>query len=232
VLTAVMHLAPGNMSGHEVCPKRSPGCSAACLHFAGSPAYMTTKTQARIKRTKLLFADRDLFMNILALEIAEHLAQAEKQNMEPAVRLNGTSDICWEIKRFNLYPEVADLLSKPQGGSHTVIDLFPTTTFYDYTAIPRRTPPENYHLTFSLKEHNMNEAVEALREGINVAAVFSDGLPSHFLALPVINGDDHDFRPADDKGVIVGLKAKGVRARSDSTGFVRDKELHSLLRAA
>jgi hypothetical protein len=56
VLTTVLHLAPGNMSGHEVCPKRSPGCSAACLHFAGDPSRLERKTTARVKRTNLFFA--------------------------------------------------------------------------------------------------------------------------------------------------------------------------------
>src|SRR6187399_3227438 len=35
VLSFPLHLAPADLSGHEVCPKRSPGCSAACLNTAG-----------------------------------------------------------------------------------------------------------------------------------------------------------------------------------------------------
>jgi hypothetical protein len=37
----------------------------------------------------------------------------------------------------------------------------------------------------------------------------------------VIDGDEHDYRPADDKGVIVGLRAKG-KAIKDKSGFVRN----------
>ena len=222
ILTAVLHLAPGDMSGHEVCPKRSPGCSAACLHYAGNPAYLTNKTQARIRKTKLLFADRNLFMEILALEIAEHVALAEKKNMEAAVRLNGTSDIVWERKAFFLSTEAAEVLGT-QPGRTTVIDLFPDLQFYDYTALPGRTPPPNYHLTFSLKENNFEEALQALENGRNVAAVFYDALPSTYLGVPVINGDDHDYRPVDPSGVIVGLKVKGTKGRQDLTGFVRVK---------
>src|SRR3546814_17004793 len=81
------------MSGHEVCPKRSPGCSAACLHFAGNPAHQSKKDKARIKRSRLLFEDRNLFMNILVLEIAMHSLRAKRKNLGRAVRLNGTSDI-------------------------------------------------------------------------------------------------------------------------------------------
>ena len=33
--TFIMHLAPADLSGKDVCPKRSPGCTAACLNSAG-----------------------------------------------------------------------------------------------------------------------------------------------------------------------------------------------------
>lgn len=226
VLTAVLHLAPGDMSGHEVCHKRSPGCSAACLHFAGSPAYMSGKTTARIARTKLLFADRDLFLNILALEILDHIKLAESKNMEPAVRLNGTSDIVWEKKKFNLFEEVAALF--PENSAPDIISLFPTLSFYDYTAIPGRTPPSNYYLTFSAKENNPQDVLQALTKGNNIAMVFSGKLPVQITLggrkMVVINGDDHDYRPIDPPGVVVGLKVKGPKGKRDTSGFV-----HSLL---
>src|SRR3546814_11234135 len=100
------------MSGHEVCPKRSPGCSAACLHFAGNPAHQSKKDKARIKRTRLLFEDRNLFMNILVLEIAVHSLRAKRQNLGSAVRLNGTSDIVWERRKFVLFAEVKAWLTR------------------------------------------------------------------------------------------------------------------------
>lgn len=217
VLTAVLHLAPGNMSGHEVCPKRSAGCSAACLHFAGSPIYQTNKTKSRIAKTQLLFRDRDLFMNILALEMHKHIAIAEKRAMEPAFRLNGTSDICWELKKFRLYPEVEAKIGR--SGS-TILELFPDVQFYDYTAIPRRNTPANYHLTFSAKENNSADVLVAINNDMNVAVVFQGALPTTYLGLPVIDGDEHDYRPADPARVIVGLKVKGTKGKADSTGFV------------
>jgi hypothetical protein len=226
VLTAVLHLAPANLSGYEVCPKRSPGCTAACLHFAGSPAYMAAKNAGRIRKTRLLFSDRDLFLNILALEIAQHIRRADRRQMEAAVRLNATSDIVWERKGFTPYPEVAAALGIDR--KMTTIDrIFPTgaVSFYDYTAIPNRQPNANYHLTFSLKEHNVNDSILELKRGRNLAVVFATSdLPDSFTiggqTLPVINGDEHDYRPADPDGVVVGLKVKGVRGRNDISGFV------------
>ena len=34
-MSFVLHLSPADSSGTEVCPKRSPGCTAACLNTAG-----------------------------------------------------------------------------------------------------------------------------------------------------------------------------------------------------
>lgn len=221
VLTTVLHLAPGNMSGREVCPKRSPGCSAACLHFAGNPAQYNHKTKARLKKTDLFFADRDLFMNILALELDKHQRAAARKGMKPGARLNGTSDIVWEKKRFNLLPEVAEALGH---SADNIIELFPEVSFYDYTKIPRRTPPANYHLTFSESETNALEVQVEMARGFNIASVFIGELPTHHLGRSVVNGDEHDFRPADARGVVVGLVAKGRLGKADQSGFVTREE--------
>jgi hypothetical protein len=221
-MTAVLHLAPGNMSGHEVCPKRSAGCTAACLHFAGNPLYYTAKTTSRIARTKALFANRNDFMNLLALEISSHIKKARKLGLSPSVRLNGTSDICFEAKKFVLYPEVAAQLVEANKLATNVIELFPTTIFYDYTALPNRRPPTNYHLTFSMKENNSADVAIARAKGWNIAVVFpTSKLPTEYIGLPVINGDDHDFRPLDATPCVVGLKVKGAAGKGDLSGFVQ-----------
>lgn len=218
ILGAVLHLAPANLSGFEVCAMRSAGCTAACLHTAGNPAYMKNKNEARIKRTKAFFNNREAFMNLLVLEFAKHLESCTKQNLEPAARLNGTSDIRWESVRFNLWDWVADKI-----GYHgkteqvTVFDLFTKVQFYDYTKLPnRKNVPDNYHLTFSMNETNQSFAN---KQPYNIAVVFSGKLPDTYLGREVIDGDEHDYRPQDPQNVVVGLKAKGL-GRKDTTGFV------------
>jgi len=59
-----------------------------------------------------------------------------------------------------------------------------------------------------------------LARGFNVAVVFGSGLPETYLGYPVIDGDKHDLRFLDPKGVIVGLSPKGNRAKRDESGFV------------
>ena len=211
VLSAPLHLAPANLSGFEVCPKASKGCRAACLHTAGNPAYMAGKERARVARTRMYFQARDAFMACLVVEIQALVNRANKLNMEPAVRLNATSDIPFERVRVQ--------------GFSNIMEMFPQVQFYDYTKrCNRKDLPSNYHLTFSLAEDNDAEAMQALDNGLNVAVVFdvrrSKALPVAFFGRDVIDGDEHDFRPLDPQGVIVGLRAKGD-AIGDKSGFVR-----------
>ena len=207
VLGTVLHLAPADISGYEVCPGRSEGCTAACLHYAGNPQYFNVKTKARIRKTKQFFEQREEFMEQLHKEIAAHERRAKRLNMEPAVRLNGTSDIVWERKLY-------------QGKS--LMEHFPNVQFYDYTKLPRDPTrlPKNYHLTVSMSESNQDKINKALDWGYNVAVVFENKLPETYFNRPVINGDEHDYRPIDPQGCIVGLVVKGPKGKADDTGFV------------
>lgn len=217
ILTGVLHLAPADLSGYEVCPMRSAGCTAACLHTAGNPAYFMNKNKARIARTKAFFTQRDLFMNLLVLEMSKHLASAKKQKLEPAFRLNGTSDIRWERERVRLLPWVQERVGLGHENYINLMAVFPNVQFYDYTKLHnRKNVPSNYHLTFSLNETNRKFATS---QPHNIAVVFAGSVPDTYLGRKVIDGDEHDYRPDDESGVVVGLKAKGL-GRQDQTGFV------------
>ena len=216
VRTAIMYLAPSDVSGRNVCQFASGGCRIACLNTAGRGKFDMVQ-RARIRRTNRFFDNREEFMARLVFEITRHVTESLRDDMIPAVRLNGTSDIPWERVKAS-----RDGIEYP-----SLMAAFPNVQFYDYTKIPvsRRNPARNYHLTFSLSESNDADALDALDAGYNVAAVFdikSRGgmLPGSFMGREVIDADDSDVRFMDDQGVIVGLKAKGDAKRDDS-GFVR-----------
>jgi hypothetical protein len=199
-LTGILYLAPAKISGYEVCPRRSKGCTEACLYTAGMGAFSTVQ-QARIKKTKQFFEDRDNFLMQLRKDITALVRKAKKTNMTPAIRLNGTSDIEWT--RFGIMEE------------------FPEVQFYDYTKVLNRLKqpiPKNYHITFSKSEDNEMDCRWALNLGFNVAVVFNK-LPETYFARPVISGDETDVRFEDAKGVIVGLTAKG-KGKKDLNNFV------------
>ena len=100
--TYILHLAPANVSGYETCPKRTEGCTAACLNTAGRGGMFkkgeTTNAiqQARIRKTKMFFENRDSFMQLLVKDILLAIKQSAKLNLIPVFRLNGTSDLSWE----------------------------------------------------------------------------------------------------------------------------------------
>ena len=206
-LSFILHLAPATLSGKETCPKRTAGCTAACLNTAGRGGMFRKGEntnmiqQARIRKTKMFFEQRDAFMAQLEKDIKLGIKQAAKLGLTPVFRLNGTSDLAWE--------------------KYGIIEKFPQVQFYDYTKVLGRKVAhlQNYHLTFSAADGNDADVAKAVSAGMNVAAVF-DKLPSEYMGKTVINADEHDLRFLDPKGVIAGLKAKG-KAKKDTSGFVR-----------
>lgn len=220
--TYILHLAPANLSGYETCAKRTDGCTAACLNTAGRGGMFktgeTTNTiqQARIRKTKLFFENRPVFMAQLVKDIELGIKQSLNKNMIPVFRLNGTSDIAWE--KYSVYRDGIKYSN--------IFDAFPNVTFYDYTKILGRKVSniKNYSLTFSAADGNGMDVVSAINQGYNIAVVFglkkTQPMPDKYLGLSVFNGDDSDLRFLDPQGVIVGLYAKG-KAKKDTTGFVR-----------
>lgn len=201
-LTNILHLAPYNLSGYQVCANATT-CIAPCLYTAGRGKFDNVKA-ARIRKTRYFFENRESFMIDLFDDIQKSIKYAKKRGLIPVFRLNGTSDIPWEKIRVKDF--------------RNICEAFPDVTFYDYTKIPERNLPDNYHVTFSHDGLNWQACQKSLENGQNVAVVF-DNLPADFMGYPVIDGDISDLRFKDKKLAIVGLKAKG-KAKQDFSGFV------------
>jgi hypothetical protein len=231
--TFILHLAPAKLSGFNVCPMATTGCTRACLNTAGrggisrggiltyrdvARGVRNEIQTARRLRTRAFFEHRTEFMALLAFEIAKACKRARAQGYVPVFRLNGTSDIRWE--------------TVPVGGFPNIMAMFSDVQFYDYTKIAnRKNIPANYHLTFSLADGNETASVAAIENGMNVAAVFrnkdvvgrmlANGMRLGERYVPVARGDDTDLRFLDMPGHVIALYAKG-NARKDKFGFVRD----------
>jgi hypothetical protein len=208
-LSFILHLAPAILSGKEVCPKRTKGCTDACLNTAGRGGMFkrgenTNMIQkARIRKTEYFFADRAAFMEDLVTDIMKAVNFARRKGLKPVFRLNGTSDLSWEK-----YPT--------RYGHDNIFSQFPTLQFYDYTKVLGRKIADlpNYHLTFSAADGNDADVQKALAQGMNVTVVY-DKIPEG-----VYSADEDDLRFLDPKVGIIGLKAKG-RAKKDTSGFVK-----------
>jgi hypothetical protein len=234
VQTYILHLAPSNTSGINVCPGAG-NCAKICLHFAGNPVYMNNKQAARIRRTLAYASDPQRFARLILCSILDKI---NKHKGEPlAFRLNGTSDTAWENIDFEIWPPFAQFCRVKFGailplGKRNIFEIInfmrdntgENVTFYDYTKIKRNWAEckrLGYHLTFSYdganNKQNLKIASDALNHGVNIAAAFnvkrSQSLPSTAelfgQSFKVINGDLTDFRPSDPKGLtIVGLRFK------------------------
>ena len=212
VSTAILYLSPHNISGVNMCPMaKIAKCDGPCLNSAGRGA-MATVQLSRLRKTLYFNQYRDEFLEQLKREIEAHIRLSIKKNMIPAIRLNGTSDIRWELLIWNFMVEMRDKYG---------------ARFYDYTKIPNRIIPHRdvYDITFSYSgvAEYARHYQTARAMGYRIAVVFrsKDIIPTTWDGLDVVSGDDSDVRFMDDHNVAVALYAKG-KARHDATGFVID----------
>lgn len=196
-MTAILHLAPAWTSGHyNTCAGHTKECAEGCLFFAGRGAMFKVQ-QARIKRTLMFYQQRQEFIALLLEDIRIFVEAAIAAGYIPVIRLNGTSDIRWELLG--------------------IIDKWPDIQFYDYTKLcNRKNLPANYHLTFSFSGYNLEDCKQALDNGMSVAVPFLNTPPAVWLDHKVVDGDADDLRFLGDGPCIVALKAKG-RLRNDPT---------------
>ena len=139
-------------------------------------------------------------MALLFREIRAAIKKAEKNNLVPVFRLNGTSDIDWTRHKHN---------------NQTVFEAFPSITFYDYTKraniVRKSAKISNWHMTASYSGASKKYADKiksvSIKHNVNLAVVF-DQLPEIWNGVRVLNGDLSDLRFLDNAG-IVGLRAKG-----------------------
>lgn len=217
-LNAINYMAPARVAGlGDMCGNASDGCKSICLGEHSGQAAMRKDGElnkvniSRINKIAYFMGDRKAFMAEMVAHIAKLEKTAKTENLKLAVRPNGSTDIAWESIRDE--------------NGLTVFDHFPKIQFLDYTKNPRRFKkplPANYHLTFSRSETNEAQCKALLEQGVNVAVIFGHGLPvsRKFWNTRVIDGDKHDLRFLDPKGVIVGLTPKGNKAKKDRSGFV------------
>ena len=217
VPTVGLSLLPHQSIGFgNVCP-HAVNCQTACLAHQGQGPMPSVK-QSRAAKTVLYYLARGWFLESLNRELSNF---RKRHRGIIGARLNMFSDIPWE--------------------HYGVMDNHPDTMFYDYTKNPRRWGQVrgNYWVTFSYDgtTKNANHAESILANGGNVSVVYYDvdgmcgraahrqSLPSSDMGYDVIDGGITDWRPADPRGVIVGLRllARTYASRNEaiSSGFAR-----------
>ena len=210
-LSEILHLAPSNIGGVNICANASPVCIDLCLNTSGR-GQMNIVQKSRLNKKYYFLADRQKFLNHLDREIKLSYERAKRKKLKYTVRLNGTSDLPFE--RYKL-----------ENGLN-LMENNPNVQFIDYTKISNRLDkknkiPKNYNLTYSQAENNLDNVKKILKTKYNIATVFRKKLPKKWLGRKVIDGDVSDLRHLDPKKVVVGLRAKG-KAIKNFNGFVQD----------
>ena len=209
-LSEILHLAPSNIGGVNICVNASPLCIDLCLNTSGR-GQMNIVQKSRLNKKYYFLADRQKFLEQLDREIKLSSDRAKRKKLKYTVRLNGTSDLPFE--RYKLKNGLNLMENNPQ------------VQFIDYTKITNRLLqklPKNYSLTYSQAENNLEDIKKVLKTKYNIASVFRKKLPKKWLGRKVINGDISDLRHLEDgKKIIVGLIAKG-KAIKNFNGFVQD----------
>ncbi len=215
-LTAILYMTPYKVM---VDGKLFNSCSMAaiascidgCLNTAGRGAFNNVQT-ARQRKAEWFYRDRDSFMDQLVIDVAKFANYCRKRDIQPCIRLNGTTDIRWELILID---------------GKNIFEWFPSVQWYDYTKIPNRKVSHlsNYHLTWSYSGANPKYEKyfdDVISNGMSVAVVFRKPYQSKsWRGYKVVDGDKDDLRFLDPKQSIVALYAKG-KAKKDMTGFVID----------
>ena len=215
-LTAILYMTPYKVM---VDGKLFNSCSMAamascidgCLYTAGRGAFNNVQT-ARQRKAEWFYRDRDSFMAQLVIDVAKFANYCRKRDIQPCIRLNGTTDIRWELILID---------------GKNIFERFPDVQWYDYTKIPNRKVSHlaNYHLTWSYSAANPKYEQyfdEVIRNGMSVAVVFRKPINLNtWRGYKVVDGDKDDLRFLDPKQSIVALYAKG-KAKKDQSGFVVD----------
>ena len=215
-LTAILYMTPYKVM---VDGKLFNSCSMAamasciegCLYTAGRGAFNNVQT-ARQRKAEWFYRDRDSFMAQLVIDVAKFANYCRKRDIQPCIRLNGTTDIRWELILID---------------GKNIFERFTDVQWYDYTKIPNRKVSHlaNYHLTWSYSAANPKYEQyfdEVIRNGMSVAVVFRKPINLNtWRGYKVVDGDKDDLRFLDPKQSIVALYAKG-KAKKDQSGFVVD----------
>ena len=198
----------------NLCPWSTPECRRSCLVKTGQND--AVKNYSKLLMTFALQNHPREFVRLLIHSLDKYFFSPPPRIADKFrfVRLNVYSDIVWE----QFVPWLFARYPAEVGG------------YYDYTKIASRigNTPYNYDLTFSYSGEAMNikQCLSFLRDEITRCAVvflvgknewkdkFKHG-PTTFMGFPVVNGDRHDFRPFDPKGVWTALRwktPKGLKA--------------------
>jgi hypothetical protein len=206
------------------------GVAAKDVNGVEKSAFRAGPRMSQYLKTEALITHPEEFAILLNNEITKFAAWADKNEYEPSIRLNVTSDI------------------KPDFWAG-VMAAHPEVVFYDYTKLNGDAIAPNHHLTYSStgfgqiidgkkvshKTNNWPAMQGRLDRGFNVAMAFTskNALPDTVVdevtgkSYKVWDGDNYDARYLDPKqengvGMIIGLRNKAGTMKEATSAIDTD----------
>jgi hypothetical protein len=227
-LSVGISLAQADTSGYNVCPKSSEPCRNACVGKKGLAGVFPSIEEARIKKTRMLFQERDRFYALLDKDLAKLPGLSHSLGLKIHFRADVFSDIDWRI----------GFRDSEKRGMFDRLEALPIRRdqleLHDYTKDFWRWEREfqnnrrynlEWKLTFSFSGENEELCLEVLRRGGRVAVPFDTkphNLPKTWRGYRVVDGDVHDLQWLHGGGVVVGLAIKGERlGQGTPDGFIQ-----------
>lgn len=226
-------LPPGQRT--TLCASATAQCKASCLVFSGQNLNDRYNTIKKLSLTMSLFHEPLAFMRMLYAATEKWVNECSCEGSVPFLRLNVYSDIPWELLapemferfrsvRFYDYTKVAGRMPMRAG-------KYPVPN-YDLTFSYAGTQGNLDALDYEVNQNRRRVAVtfatlgtsryiapgqkiptQPPRPGTKETAhrwpyIPEIGLPSEFMGMTVIDGDQSDFRPYDPGACVVGLRWK------------------------
>lgn len=219
-----------------VCLGSSEACRTSCLVYAGQNQAVEHNNLIKGDRLLALLKEPKAFIRMMIDSMQKHVAATAKTKTVPYFRPNILSDIPWEI----LFPELWTYPAFQNLSIYDYTKLAGRETeslghlFASKGADKMLNNALHYDLTFSFSGKNANLLEQELERNMRLAIVFLRTLKSgslkpskttgkinfkaaesfqnmRFLGERIIDGDEHDLRPLDPQGTIVGLRFKTLR---------------------
>jgi hypothetical protein len=221
-LSAGLSLAPADTSGFNVC-QFAGFCKELCVAHSGMGGVFPSIEEARIRKTQLLFRERDKFMELVRADMLKVEGLAESLGLGVHFRFNTFSDLPWRRIYHSGGWNLFDVVERMRRNVRKVCS--------DYTKDVRRVFEElkvssavPWHNVFSRSETNDMDCERVLRLGGKVAVPFDvkrgQKLPKYWKGWAVVDGDVHDLTFLHQGSIVIGLRAKGAARNSDSPFIV------------
>jgi hypothetical protein len=187
----------GRALAHNGCAFATAGCSAACLASSGHGGLSVDVTACRGRRTLASVAEPETYARAVLYAIARDYRRAVDAGVPLAVRLRGTDETPWHVRRFAV--TLADAvairrrygLTVDHGDAVTMADALATAradgsaVLYDYSKTPvdgplglRAQRAAGWHVTASFAADRATACADAIAAA---AAGFAVAVP---IALP------------------------------------------------